>query len=341
MTGEDTVLVTGGSGYIAGWCIARLLNDGFRVRTTVRDLAREAEVRRTLATLAPAASSDRLNFFAADLDRDEGWNEAAEGCRYVLHVASPVSLEARRDPEAIIRQARNGELRVFMAARDAGVQRIVMTSSISAVAGDAGAGRFDETRWTDLNAKGVGAYARSKTSAEREAWELVATAGPDMSLSTVLPVFVIGPAASADVSPSLVTVSRLMKGDLPGIANLGFSFVDVRDVADLHVRAMLAPEAAGERFIAASEFLWYGEVAATLRENLGAAAAKVPTRRLPDWLVRLIALFDRDVAAGIKLLSVRAEYSSEKSERLLGWKPRPARESILDCAKSLIDLKLV
>ena len=327
MTGEDTVLVTGGSGYIGGWCIARLLNDGFRVRTTVRDLGREADVRRALATLAPAASSDRLDFFAADLDRDEGWNEAAEGCRYVLHVASPVSLEARRDPEVIIRQARNGELRVFMAARDAGVQRIVMTSSISAVAGDAGAGRFDETRWTDLNAKGVGAYARSKTSAEREAWELVATAGPDMSLSTVLPVFVIGPATSADVSPSLVIVSRLMKGDLPGIANLGFSFVDVRDVADLHVRAMLAPEAAGERFIAASEFLWFGEVAATLRENLGAAAAKVPTRRLPDWLVRLVALFDRDVAAGIKTLSVRAEYSSEKAQRLLGWKPRPVRES--------------
>jgi nucleoside-diphosphate-sugar epimerase len=157
----------------------------------------------------------------------------------------------------------------------------------------------------------------------------------------VLPVFVIGPAAHADVSPSLSAVSRLMKGDFPGIANFGFSFVDVRDAADLHVRAMLAPEAAGEQFIAASEFLWCGEVAATLREYFGAAAAKVPTRRLPDWLVRVVALFDRDVTTVTELLSVHAEFSSEKAEGVLGWKPRPARESIVDCAKSLIDLELV
>ena len=341
MANRDTVLVTGGSGYIGGWCAARLLNDGFRVRVTVRNLAREQDVRRTLKTIAPNAAGEGLAFFAADLESDEGWDAAAEGCRYVLHVASPVSIEVLRDPQEMIRPARDGALRVLKAAVAAGVERVVMTSSGAAIAGAGGAGRFDKSRWTDPNAKGIGAYAQAKTLAERAAWDFIATSAGPTTLATVQPVFVIGPVTSADFSPSILPIFRLMKGDVPGIPNLGFCFVDARDVADLHARAMLTPAAAGERFIAASEFLWFPEVASTLRENLGAAAAKVSNRRLPDWLVRLVALLNRDVAVMTELLSVRAEYSSAKAQRMLGWTPRPARESILDCARSLIDLKLV
>ena len=339
MANRDTVLVTGGSGYIGGWCVARLLNDGFRVRATVRNLAQEPEVRRALRAIAADAAGDRLAFFAADLFRDEGWAEAAQGCRYVLHVASPIEVAARRDPQRLIEAARACALRTLKAAVAAGAERIVMTSSSTAVATGLGAGRFDETNWTDPEAKGVDPYARSKTLAERAAWNFIGKAGGNSSLATVLPALVIGPVTSGDFSPSILLISRLLKGAVPGIPNLGLEYVDARDVADLHLRAMLSPAAAGERFIASSEFLWLPEVAAILRENLGAAAAKIPTRRLPDWLVRLVALFDREVAEVTQFLSLRIELDASKA-RAFGWKPRPARESILDCARSLIDLEL-
>ena len=334
----DKVLVTGGSGYIAGFCIAKLLNDGFVVNTTIRSLAREAEVRRAIATIAPAAA-DKLTFFAADLEKDGGWAEAAAGCRYVLHVASPLGLEAPRDPQVLIRPARDGALRVLRAAKAAGVERVVMTSSVAAVVGGAADGVLDETRWTDPNGKDVGAYSQSKTLAERAAWDFVANAGAGMTLATVLPVLVVGPVTSADYSGSVEVVGRMVRGAMPGLPNFGFTYVDVRDVADLHIRAMLAPEAAGQRFIAASEFLWMGEMADILRRNLGSAGSKVPTRRLPDWLVRIIARFDRPLSIIIQTLSRRAEFSSAKAQRVLGWRPRPARESLIDCAQSLIALK--
>lgn len=341
MASEDTVLVTGGSGFIGGWCVARLMNDGFKVRATVRSLAREADVRRALSAIAPTASFDRLTFVAADLDRDEGWAEAAQGCRYLMHVASPIGPAKGRDPQLFIGPARNGALRVLKAAVAAGVERVVMTSSSTAVASGTGPGRFDEMHWTDPAAKGVNAYAQSKVLAELAAWDLIDKTGGKTTLATVLPVLVVGPVMSADFSPSVLVISRSLKGDVPGIPNLGLDFVDVRDVADLHMRAMLAPAAAGERFIASGGFLWFPEVTAILRENLGAAAAKVPTRRLPDWLVRVVGLFDREVGSMIEYLSERIELDSAKARRVLGWKSRPVRESILDCARSLVALKLV
>ena len=218
---DGTVLVTGGSGYIGGWCVARLLNDGWQVRTTIRNLARELDVRRALATVAP--QQDALSFAVADLDRDEGWAEAAKGCRYVLHVASPLGLEAPRDPEVLIRPAREGARRVIHAAIAAGAERVVMTSSVT---------------------------------------------GPTTSVVAppLSPISFQAARMSGDFSGSVLAISRLLKG-APGVPNLGFNYVDVRDVADLHLRAMLSPAAAGQRFIASSEFLWYGEVAALLRER--------------------------------------------------------------------------
>ena len=213
------------------------------MRTTVRSLVRESEVRSALATVAPAASGSRLVFFAADLESDAGWRESAEGCRYVLHVASPLGLSAPRDAEVLIRPARDGALRALRAAAAAGAERFVMTSSVAAIGSGHGAGCYDETDWTDLNGKDLPAYAQSKTIAELAAWDFVGKAGGHMTLATVNPVSVVGPVMSADYSGSLSTVARLMNGRAPGIPNLGFCFVDVRDVADLHLRAMLRPEA--------------------------------------------------------------------------------------------------
>ena len=344
----DTVLVTGGSGYIAGWCVARLLNDGYNVRTTIRSLARESDLRRALATVAPAA--DRLKFLAADLESDVGWADAAAGCRYVLHIASPLGMDAPRDPQILIRPARDGALRVLRAAAAAGVERVVMTSSVAAVAGGvtspaatvAGATTrtVDESSWTDPTARGVSAYAQSKTLAERAAWDFIAREGRRTTLATINPAMVVGPVLIRGNLGSVQVVARLLRGGMPGIPNFGFNFVDVRDVADLHVRAMTAQEAGGQRFIASSEFLWFGDVADILCEALGPAAAKVPTQRLPDWLVRTVALFDRQVGSMVNTLSRKRSFTSEKAQQVLGWRPRPARESILDCARSLIDLRL-
>ena len=341
MAARDTVLVTGGSGYIASWCVARLLDEGYSVRTTVRSLAREAEARRAIATVASAARGGELAFFAADLEGDAGWREAAAGCRFVLHVASPLGMSAPRDAEVLIRPARDGALRVLRAAVAAGAERVVMTSSVAAIGSGHGPGRYDETTWTNLTAKDVPAYDQSKTIAERAAWDFVGKSGGAMTLSTVNPVFVVGPAMSADYSGSLMVISRLLKGELQGIPNLGFAYVDVRDVADLHFRAMLSPDAAGERFIASAGFYWLGEVAAILREELGLAARKVPKWRFPDLLVRLVAIYDRPIKTVLQLLSQRIDFDAGKAQRVLGWRPRPAREAILECAHSLIRLKLV
>jgi dihydroflavonol-4-reductase len=339
MTQQDIVLVTGGSGYIAGWCVARLLNDGWRVRVTVRDLKREGDVRRALATVVP--HQEKLTFHGADLGRDEGWAAAVQGCRYLLHIASPLGTEAPRDPQRLIRPARDGALRAIGAAIAAGLERVVMTSSVAAVSQEHRDQIVDETSWTDAAAKGVSAYAQSKTLAERAAWQLIGERGGATTLATINPGLVVGPVMSADYSASVQIVTRFMKGSIPAIPNLGFNYVGVGDVADLHVRAMLSPAAAGERFIAVSDFLWLPEVAAFLRERFGPKAAKVPTRRIPDILVRGVSLFSPAARSVIGYLSCRRVFSAAKAQRMLGWTPCSARDAIAACAESLMAHGLV
>jgi len=329
-----TVLVTGGSGFLGGWCVVELLKRGHEVRTTVRDLARESEVRAAVASLVDAG--ERLALHAADLRADAGWAEAVAGCDYVLHVASPFPPVQPKDPDELIVPAREGTLRVLRAALDAGAERVVVTSSVAAIAGAArpGGEPLTEADWTNPDKPGLSPYVRSKTIAERAAWDLVDEQGARERLAVVNPGAILGPVLSDDHSFSLQAVERLLEG-MPGIPRIGFSFVDVRDVADLHLRAMTSPEAGGERFIAAGPFLWAAEVAAILRDGLGEAAAKVPKRNLPDWLVRLAARFDPGIRSIVNQLGVRVEYSSEKSEARLGWGPRTAEEMILDTGRGL------
>lgn len=345
MSRQETVLVTGGSGYIGSWCVIGLLQQGYTVRTTVRSLAREAAVRAAIGTVVGTGvdPQDRLRFHAADLTSDAGWDAAADGCDYVLHVASPIAIAEPRNADELIVPAREGTRRAVGAALRAGVKRVVLTSSVAAASPRTTSPRAgmresvsDETQWTDLDDPRVGAYARSKTLAERTAWDMVGAASGTTTLATVNPSVVLGPVLGRDFSDSVQIVQRLLSGKVPGLPRLGFCFVDVRDVADLHIRAMTAPGAAGQRFIAAGDFAWMEEVAAILRAHLGDAAGKVPTRKVPDLVLRLVALFDRSVAAVAPRLGERRTFASTKAERVLGWQSRPLKETVLDCARSLI-----
>jgi nucleoside-diphosphate-sugar epimerase len=334
---DDTVLVTGGTGFVGGWCVASLLERGYGVRTTVRDLARERAVRDAVMA-AGIDPGSRLSVAAADLTSDDGWAEAVAGCRYVLHVASPFPPVQPKDPDELIVPARDGALRVLRAALDAGVERVVMTSSVAAVRGarpSSEAAPYTEADWTDGEDTSLTPYVRSKTIAERAAWQHVRDAGATERLTTVNPGAIIGPALSDDHSYSLQTIQRLLAG-IPAAPRLGFTFVDVRDVADLHIRALVAPGAGGERLIATDRFLWLGEVAAILRERLGDAARKVPTRVAPDVLIRAMALFDGSVRSIVGDLGKRSWFSSERARTTLGWTTRPIEDSIEDCARSLL-----
>jgi nucleoside-diphosphate-sugar epimerase len=331
----ETVLVTGGSGFLAGWCMVELLGQGYEVRTTVRDLGREAGVREAVS--AGGQPGEKLAILAADLTGDDGWADAVAGCDYVLHVASPFPPAQPKDPDELIVPAREGTRRVLGAALAAGVKRTVVTSSVAAIAGGAKTpGPLTEEDWTDLEFDGLSPYVRSKTIAERAAWELVREEGAEERLATVNPGAILGPVLGEERSFSLQMVERLLQGT-PGLPRIGFSVVDVRDVADLHIRAMETPAAGGERYIAVAEFQWMSDVAAVLRERLGERAAKVPTRRIPDFMVRAMGLFDPSVRSASRQLGQRVELSSAKARAELGWAPRPVAETIADCARTLID----
>lgn len=331
-----TVLVTGGSGYLGGWCVVELLRRGYRVRTTVRDLAREAEVRATVGTQVDGG--DRLTVLAADLHEDAGWKEAVDGCDYVLHVASPFPPTQPKDPDELIVPARDGTLRVLAASLDAGVERIVVTSSVAAITGGGKPVHrrpLDERDWSDPDNPKLSPYARSKTIAERAAWDFMAERGATERLTTVNPGAIVGPVLSDDRSFSLQAIERLL-GGMPGVPRIGFSFVDVRDVADLEIRAMTAPEAGGKRFVAVESFQWMADIAAVLRERLGDAAAKVPTRTLPNPVVRAAAIFDPGIRSIVGQLGRKTELSSERAQTQLGWSPRPIDETVVECARSLL-----
>jgi len=337
------ILVTGGSGFIGSHSILQLLARGHQVRATLRSLKRESDVRAMLKEggAEPGAS---LSFVATDLENDEGWSEAVAGCEYVLHVASPFPPNIPKREDELIVPAREGALRVLRASRDAGVRRVVLTSSFAAI----GYGKkpqktpFDETSWTDPRGEDALPYVKSKTLAERAAWDFIANEGGDLELSVVNPVGVFGPVLGPDYSTSILLVKRLLDGAMPGCPRLYFGVVDVRDVADLHIRAMTHPAAKGERFLAvAGDFMSIQDIARTLKHHMGAWAKRVPTRRLPDWLVRIAALRDPAVRQILPELGRMKNATNEKAKRMLGWAPRLNEESIVATAESLVRLDLL
>jgi nucleoside-diphosphate-sugar epimerase len=335
-----TVLVTGGSGYLGGWCIVELIRRGYRVRTTVRNAAREPEVHDAVASQVDPAH--HLTIHQADLMSDDHWDNVIEGCDYVLHVASPFPPSQPKDPDELIRPAREGTVRVLGKSLDHGVKRVVVTSSIAAVRLAKGSEKrtLNEDDWTDPDAAELTPYVRSKTIAERAAWNLVRERGAEDRLAVVNPGAIIGPVLHEDTSYSIQSVERLLKGS-PGVPRLGFNFVDVRDVADLEIRAMTSPEAGGKRFIAVTKWLWMSETGQILRDRLGDQASKVPTRTIPNLLVRGMALFDGGIRSIVGTLGKRTDLTSERAKSTLGWSPRPIEDTIAETGESLISHGIV
>jgi nucleoside-diphosphate-sugar epimerase len=339
----STVLVTGGSGFIASHTILQLLGAGYTVRTTVRNLSREGEVR-AIVRNGGAEAGERLSFVAADLMSDAGWPAAVSGCEFVLHMASPFPSAVPRHEDELIVPARDGALRVLRASRDAGVKRVVLTSSFAAIGYGHPARKdvFTEKDWTDPSGADVMAYTKSKTLAEHAAWEFVESEGAGLELAVVNPVAVFGPVLGPDYATSILLVQKMMDGALPGVPRMCLGVVDVRDVADLHLRAMTNAAAKGERFLAvAGDFMWLMEIARALKERLGERAKRVPSRQLPDWLVKLARFKDPAVKQIIPELGKWKNATSAKAQAVLGWSPRSREESVVATAESLMRLGLV
>ncbi len=334
---ENKVLVTGGTGFVASHCILQLLKQGYYVRTTIRSLSRKDEV---LAMMCEGGLADlsELEFVATDLNIDAGWDEAVAGCDYVLHVASPIGHEMPKDENEMIRPAVDGTLRVLKAARDAGVKRVVITSNFGAV----GFSHTDTSRiiteesWTDPKEKNLSAYNKSKVLAERAAWDFIKREGGGLELAVINPTAVFGPALKANGSGNYL-IKTLLNGSMKRVPNITLGIADVRDLADLHIRAMTNPKAARQRFLALSGVITsLPEMALFFKDKLGPAARKVSTKRLPDWVIKIAALFSPQARQAAPLLSRYREASNEKARKILGWKPRSNEETLLDTAHSLI-----
>lgn len=313
------VLVTGGTGFIAGWCITALLDRGHQVRATVRDISGEKHLRTLFA--------DQLTFARADLTADGGWVSAMAGIDGLLHIASPVRGDDMLTP------AHDGTRRVLEAAAAAGVVRAVVTSSVAAATPDRGeSGVFDETLWTGPQASGRNEYQVSKIRAERAAWEVAEARG--LALTTVLPGVAFGPLLSTRNIASLEIIDRMLTG-IPGVPNIGLNIVDVRDVADMHILALTDPRAIGQRYLAVSEFMSMPEIAAYLRAQLGSRARRIPKRTIPDAVIKALAKVNPEMRTIAPFLDRKYTYSNAKA-RSLGWTPRSARQTVIDCAESLL-----
>lgn len=341
---SSLVLVTGGSGFIAGHCILSLLDRGYRVRATVRNLARETEVRTTLAE-AGMTRGDALEFVAADLTSDEGWPAALAGVDAVLHVASPVHIGKVENEDDVIRPARDGALRVLRAARDAGVRRVVLTSAFHAVGfGHGGAhAPFTEDDWSVIDGPGIDAYGKSKILAERAAWDFVRAEGGSTELVTLLPVAVMGPVMGGDISGSNHIVQSMLTGAMSRVPDMYIPIVDVRDVAAAHVAAVDAPDAAGQRILLGSgePAVAMSRIAEVLRAALGSAASRTPVRRVPNLVVRIGALFDANLRPAAADLGFVKIVRIDRARRVLGFSPRPAAEAIAAAGVSMVAKKLV
>lgn len=350
MSSNEMVLVTGGSGFLGVHCLLLALQKGYRMRTTVRSLTRADQVRQMLHHGgATQEQVDSVEFCAADLTKDDGWTDACQGCSYVLHVASPFPAQKPKHEDELIVPAKEGTLRVLRAAKNADtVKRVVVTSSVAAIAyGHANREKaFTEEDWTDLENASypVPPYQKSKTIAERAAWDWIRAEGCSMELSVVNPVGIFGPVLGKDYSTSIEIIIRLLNGSLPGCPQLSFGAVDVRDCAELHLLAMTDPKAAGQRFISCSDdtYVFIKDVALMMKKGLPAEDSKnVPTRTLPNMLLRLAALFDSTIALITNELGKIKKISNAKAKSELGWTTRSTEAGVIASAKSVKEFGLV
>jgi dihydroflavonol-4-reductase len=341
---NTTVLVTGASGFIGLHCVLQLLQQGYRVRGTVRSQARADEVREAMEANVDVDLGDRLEIVEADLTQDEGWADAVRGCSYVLHVASPFPNRAPEHEDELIKPAKEGTLRVLKAAADAGVKRAVLTSSLAAVSGGHPADNarvYTEDDWSIVER--CPPYPKSKTLAERAAWDFVASLEGDapMELCVINPGAVLGPILNRHYSTSGEVVRKLLARELPGTAKVGFAWVDVRDVASAHIAAMTTPGAAGQRFCCAIEFSWIDEVADILAGRFGPEGWTVPTRKLPNFMVRVVAMFDPTVKTVVSDLGRVRRVSSDRIRSVLKWQPHSLEEMVVSMGETMIQQGIV
>jgi len=343
MPTRTPVLVTGASGFIAIHCIIQLLEQGYHVRGTLRSMNRESELRSTLAKFVQA--DERLAFVQADLLKDDGWKEAVSGCDYVLHVASPFPFETPKDENDLIRPAKEGTLRVLRAAAEKGVKRVVLTSSIAAIS--AGHPRekthFNETDWSLSDSPTIGPYPKSKTLAERAAWEFMQTLpqGHPLELAVINPGYVLGPLPDKHQRTSGELIQQMMGGKLPGLARIQFNGVDVRDVAAAHLAAMTIPEAAGNRFPCVAEQFWIQDAAELLNKHFEARGYKIKMTILPSWLMRIVAIFLKQIRPTLPSLDRETFVDTTLIRKTLNWQPRNLETTLVDMAESMIELKFI
>jgi dihydroflavonol-4-reductase len=341
MENKETVLVTGGSGFIASYCMITLLNNGYKVKATLRSL-HKAELVKQMLRKGGINSFEDVSFVVADLQDEASWQSAVDGCQYVIHTASPTPFTNAKTEDDFVIPAVNGVLYVMRAAKKAGVKRFVLTSAFGAIGmGTKKTTPYTEEDWTVLN-DSVAPYQKSKTISEKAAWDFIENEGKGMELSVVNPTAVAGPVLADDFSHSIQNIKQMLEGQMKGCPKIISGYVDVRDVADLHFKAMTLPQANGQRFIAVSgKGLSFLDVANILRENLGERASKVPTKELSNWLIKLIAVFNPKLRSIAPLLGMVKHASSEKAMKVLGWKPRPAKEAILATVNSLLEMNII
>ncbi|WP_131537082.1 SDR family oxidoreductase [Pedobacter nototheniae] len=341
LNNNPLVLVTGGTGFVGAQAILQLLQKGYRVRTTLRSLKRKDDI---IEMLQIGGINDfaNLSFIETDLTSDNNWDEAVKGCKYVLHIASPIHLKLPKHEDEMIRPAVDGTIRVLKAAKKAGVKRVVLTSNFGAV----GYSHKDkntfitENDWTDPNEKGLSAYNKSKVLAERAAWSFIENEGKGLELSVINPTGIFGPSLSPVLSSGFELLKNMIDGTMKAIPNLVMGIVDVRDLIDLHIRAMENPKANGQRFLALSDgTLSLPQIAQLLKEKMPSAAKHISTKVLANWQVKIAALFNDKAKAIAPMLGVNRNASNEKAKTILGWQPRSNKEAVLAAVESMVKFK--
>ena len=329
------VLVTGTTGFIGLHCVQQLLEKGFAVNGTLRSFDRKDEVINALSS--HNTSTEHLALFETDLLDDKGWDKAIEGCEYILHVASPFVLTPENE-DFFVRPAVEGSLRVLKLANNHNIKKVVLTSSFAAMADTLEEkDSFDETDWSDPNKKSIRAYGKSKTLAEKAAWNFMSSDKPSFTLTVINPVAVTGPSLSKDIGTSNSIISQMINGNIPGTSKVHIGFVDVRDVAAAHVTAMLNKKTDGERIIVSEKTLWMDEVATILRT---AGFDKAPSKVMPKWLMSIMSIFKKDLKFIVPLINKKRAIHSTKAKDLLNWEPISAEDSIVATAKQLQEYNL-
>ena len=338
MSRRKKILVTGGSGFIAKHVILQLLNKGFEVRASLRSMERSDEVMAAMVLHAKntADLDKRLTFCELDLNSDAGWDEALQNCQALMHTASPFPLEPPEHEDDVIKPAVEGTMRALQAAQAAGVERVILTSSVVAIYNKrlaAGRSRYDETDWSEANSPMATPYSRSKLQTEKAAWSFVRE-HPEVKLTTICPSLVLGPPLDGKIGSSLKVIARLMSGKDPMVPNLGMAIVDVRDIAQMHVRALQRPESAGNRFIGSERFMWMRDIALVLKAEY--PDRKIPLRVAPDWMMQLMAMFDKTITSILPALGHEIPLDNSAAAENLGIEFIEARQAIRTSASSLV-----